>query len=399
MSIVNTEIGNLIIEGYESDYVYQTINKTHNYYENDILESWKKYIDKSRVIFDVGANIGNHSIFWSVKLKPEIIYSFEPFKPTFERLKSNIYNNNISNVKIVNKGVGEKKGLAIVKSFDETNYGSTALEYNEGINDNETIEIVDLDSFIKENNINSVDFIKIDVEGFEISVLKGMSMLLNNYKPDLWIEVGVDTYKVVFDLLLPLGYVIVDIEGFNVLFLHSSKHSKLDKVNDNKILEKMFYYLSRTNTYYKNYITTKQWLDKKNELLSKKDNEYKLLIDKYNLSVENYTKVKTMHEKQLIEIKALESQISEYKNIEKQLADERNMHKSNLMEYYIDLEKDEKLINELKINIQRLENQNNYLKHENSEYRRKLSLITDTKIGKIGLMLYHKMKKIRLRLK
>lgn len=415
MSVKNVQVDKLNIEGFDTDYVFQTIEKTHNYYEYEILNSWSKYFYNSQVIFDVGANIGNHSMYWSIKINPDIIYSFEPFVPNFERLKNNVTNNGIKNVKMINKGIGEKNGFASIKSFDETNYGSTSLKYNEGVNKDETdeIEIISLDSFIEEENIKSVDFIKIDVEGFEVSVIRGMLELLNKFKPDLWIEVGLDTFREIFEILMPLGYVLVDVEGFNVLLLHESRHNKIKEVEQNKILEKMFYYLNRTNSYYKNYITAKQWVEQKNKLLEQKTDDYNNLKDNYEIlnekfktSTENYNTVKTWHANLKEKYDAeknhsleLEKQVKHYENIEKLFKEETNSHADYLLEHYTELNSIIEFIKELKGNIQRLETQNSYLKHENSEYRRKLSKITDTRLGKIGLKVYYLFKKIRIKIK
>mgnify|MGYP000941360024 FL=1 len=112
MPISSTKIGEMVIEGFDSDYVFQTISKTNNYYEYEILNSWNKYLDNAKVIFDVGANLGNHTIYWWEKLSPDVIYSFEPYLPSFERLKSNIEKNGIKSVRTINKGVGERKGRA-----------------------------------------------------------------------------------------------------------------------------------------------------------------------------------------------------------------------------------------------------------------------------------------------
>ncbi len=385
MPISSTKIGKMVIEGFDSDYVFQTISKTNNYYEYEILNSWNKYLDNAKVIFDVGANLGNHTIYWWEKLSPDVIYSFEPYLPSFERLKSNIEKNGIKSVRTINKGVGERKGRASVQSFDDSNYGATSLKYEDELSSG-TIEIIDLDSFVGENNINSVDFIKIDVEGFELSVIKGMEKILDRHKPDLWIEVGTETFKQIFDILIPLGYVISDIEGFNVLLLNECRHDKIDEVDYYKVLNAMFYNLNRTNIYYKNYITSKQWLEVRNEALNKKIKEndeiksnYVGLKDKYDIEL------KQLNEKNQI--------------LQKQYEEEKGLHINDLTEYYQELKNEEELIKSLKSSIQKLEVQNSYLKAENSEYKRKLSKITDTWLGKIGLKAYRLLKRCKNKLK
>ena len=58
-----------------------------------------------------------------------------------------------------------------------------------------TVEQIKLDDFVEINNINFVDFIKIDVEGFEPFVLDGSTRTLEKFKPDLYIEISPAWFK------------------------------------------------------------------------------------------------------------------------------------------------------------------------------------------------------------
>ena len=96
MEISTVNIHNLTIEGFSGDYVFNTIKNTNNFYENDLLIRWKKYTDDAEIIFDVGANIGNHSLYWSINTDVSKIYSFEPYFPSYARLENNININNLA---------------------------------------------------------------------------------------------------------------------------------------------------------------------------------------------------------------------------------------------------------------------------------------------------------------
>lgn len=79
--------------------------------------------------------------------------------------------------------------------------------------EHEEIEAITLDYFVESNHINKIDLIKIDVEGFEMNVLRGMASLLKILKPDLLIEINSNTLaeqninpKSVFQYLYDLGY-------------------------------------------------------------------------------------------------------------------------------------------------------------------------------------------------
>jgi methyltransferase, FkbM family len=352
LKIEKTNVGDYIVEGYEKDYVFNTIKEIKNFYEISILDKWTPFFSNANIIFDVGANLGNHTLYWADRLKCERIFSFEPYKPTFDILKRNIVVNNLPNVTAVNKGVGKEKGVAGVAFFDESNLGSTTLKYMQNSDDN-SMEMIDLDSFVIENNIGNIDFIKIDVESFELQVLDGMKNILTTMKPDIWIEVGSETFNEVIKILGHHGYEYVDIEGFNMLFLNKSKHESLVRCSYDKILENMFIYLTKTNGYYKNYITAKKWVSDKNQ---------KIIL------LENKLQSESEKSKKLTEM---------------------------LIDIYGEINSGIQLFKENKAVIRKLESQNNYLKHENAEYRRKLSMITDTFAGKLGLKGYKILKKIK----
>ncbi len=265
-NIYTTEIENLVIEGIEGDYVFETIRNSHNFYENELLDKWFPYIKDSKVIFDIGANLGNHTLYWASKTDYERIYSFEPFYANYERLKNNIGANHFDNVFPINKGVGSCVGYSTVTAFSEENYGGTTLDIN--VKESGDIEIIDIDSFADENQLETIDFIKIDTEGFEESILSGLKETLSAYHPDLWIEVSQNSFQSVINLLEPMGYIIADIGGFNMLFLYSERHPDVHPVRIQYILEQNFYNLDRVNKYYSDYTTAKKWLSAKDDRLT-----------------------------------------------------------------------------------------------------------------------------------
>lgn len=377
MKTINTKVGNYVIEGYENDYVFQTINKTNNFYEVAILDKWTPKFSKAKVVFDIGSNLGNHTLYWADKLNYDAIYAFEPYKLTFEKLENNIKKNNLKNIFLVNKGVGNTNGFAHTSFIDQTNMGATTLEYSKQ-QDDDSMEIVSIDSFVAENDIKDIDFIKIDVESFEILVLEGMQKVLNQMKPDLWIEVTTETHKKIINDLKELNYVPVDIEGFNILFLNRCRHKDLNDYDSEIILKKMFAYLEKTNTYYNSYLKCKNWLEGKNKQLEKQTETYNILKEKYNNNLEVNNNLKENNKKLINEKEELASIIEKLVN---------------------DLNDEISILKENKALINKLETQKNYLKHENSEYRRKLSLITDTFIGKLGIKVYKILKKLKAKLK
>jgi len=377
-----TMIGNVSIEGYANEYIFETIKKNKNFYEIDILNKWMPIISNSKVIFDIGSNIGNHSIYWATYLDKVQIYAFEPYHDNFVILQSNVLNNKLDKqISIVEKGVGNYHGYAEVKNYDESNMGGTSFVYSE--NEHDTgVEIVDLDTFNTENSIERVDFVKIDTEGFEVLVLQGMNKVIKEYTPDIWVEVTYNTYQDVINKLEIEGYVLWDIEQFNLFFMHPNRHSNISAIYAGKLLDNFFLYLGKTNKYYKDYSVTKQWLENRNKSLEKLNIAYKAKSTSLeNLKISYETRIQKNEE-------LYQSNISMEKKEQQEL----------LFELELDmqiLEEQNELLKKLKQHISKLETQNSYLQVENREYRRKMSRITDTWQGKMLIKCYRILKRIK----
>ena len=413
MNIKKVIVNGLTIEGFDQDYIFQTIENAKDFYESVILNLWTPRLGNPQVIFDIGANIGNHTLFWELKLSPKKIYSFEPYSPNFARLQNNIRNNSLATVVPVNLGVGDHKGFANIKKFDENNFGSIELQYanNEDLDKSE-IKLIDIDSFVSEEKIDYVDFIKIDVEGFELSVLDGMRNLIVRDHPDLWIEVTENTCVQIMERLLVEGYKAVDVEAANILFLHESRHKGIVSYDSQKVLQLMFLYLSKTNAYYKNYLTAKDWLagaNKKLDLEKKRFTECAEDITRLGEEKKALEQRNSEHAERITRLekekKALEQRNSEYAERVTRLEEEKKALEQQNLEFAILIEdlvvqNDQSVGVLLKAQkeIQRLKIQNGHLNRENLEYRRKLSKITDTWYGRIGIICYKILKKIKNKL-
>jgi FkbM family methyltransferase len=125
------------------------------------------------IIFDIGSNIGIYTVKAARGCKGCTVYSFEPNPEVFGRLVKNIGLNNLSNVRAFNVGFAEKKAKAFMTVGGSTVLGRVSLEGGQF-----EVDIETLDSFVERENINKIDILKIDVEGFELSVLKGAGRAL-----------------------------------------------------------------------------------------------------------------------------------------------------------------------------------------------------------------------------
>jgi len=150
--------------------------------------------NKSFIIFDVGANKGQTIDFFLKIDKSAVIYAFEPNPILYNNL-INKYGPN-SNVHIFNMGVSNVNGELELKetvtdetsTFEELNYTSKYLQMKAnvlGIKKEEVVKkkynvkVTRLDDFIKKENIEKIDVLKIDTEGHELKCLKGLFPIMN----------------------------------------------------------------------------------------------------------------------------------------------------------------------------------------------------------------------------
>jgi FkbM family methyltransferase len=129
------------------------------------------------------------------------IWSFEPNFNNFSLLKQNI--KNLSNVNAFNFGIGSATGVVNFNKPQFNNYGAVSISPNgEDVN-----FVVKLDTIEFHNK--KITFIKLDVEGHEYSVIEGMSNILINHSPVIWLE---DYTKNSVRLLEDYGYSVIDFE-------------------------------------------------------------------------------------------------------------------------------------------------------------------------------------------
>ena len=137
-------------------------------------------------IIDAGANVGEYTERLLKYFDEKSIYSFEPLSSTFRTLKCNLGE---SRAKLINMALGEKDEMGIIY-YDKDDSTLSSLyqrdlrQYNTELTKTEEIQITSLDSFCEKEGINHISFLKMDVEGNEIRLLKGASNLLNNLAID-----------------------------------------------------------------------------------------------------------------------------------------------------------------------------------------------------------------------
>jgi FkbM family methyltransferase len=149
-------------------------NRNHDTYSNGEFTVLKKIVKfNPSVIIDGGANIGSYSLLINQLSPNPRVYSFEPVKSTFEKLKKNVAACN--NIIPVEKGLYKENCTKEINIFLSDTHSSLydiqGLPYESS--GKQTIELVSGDDFMKQNNISEIDFLKIDIEGSEYDAILG----------------------------------------------------------------------------------------------------------------------------------------------------------------------------------------------------------------------------------
>ena len=149
---------------------------------------------KDEIIIDVGANVGDTSIYWA-KLYGAKVLAFEPLSESYEIIRANISLNILDDF-ITPYNLALDDGTDI--SFD---IGGYMMNYS--INSFKKIKTERLDNF----NFNNISMIKIDVEGFELHVLRGAIESIKRNKPRIIIETySKELRKGTNEILSSVGY-------------------------------------------------------------------------------------------------------------------------------------------------------------------------------------------------
>jgi FkbM family methyltransferase len=165
-------------------------------YEKEYLEYFYSILGEDDIIIDIGANIGIFSILASKKVKSGLIFSFEPVGINYKRMLRNIEVNSIQNIKTFNLGLSNQNETLDI-NVPKQDPGESTLSpktctklflKNDQKISIEKAKFILFDQFFEEHMLKKVDIIKIDVEGAEYKVLKGMKNTLISHNPIVFIE-------------------------------------------------------------------------------------------------------------------------------------------------------------------------------------------------------------------
>lgn len=201
----------LSLDNYNDYLIFYGINNQNK----DIIYSLIKNGD---IVLDVGTNIGEVILNIAKNNNRGVVYGFEPVDYNFQKLEINISMNSFNNI-FINKVALSDKRETLFYTEKKGHSGGISMCKEEVKSTYKTINAITLDEFVKEKNIDKIDFIKVDIEGFEMNFLLGGKETIKRLKPKLFIEI--DEFKLIQQKSSPeklieeirsLGYKIINID-------------------------------------------------------------------------------------------------------------------------------------------------------------------------------------------
>ena len=196
---------------------YQQSNLYHgdNYhnYEQETVNFFRNLIQPNWTVFDCGAKTGYFTLLFSELCEQGVVHSFEPTN-TFDMLVSNVNYYQLNNIILNKKALGEKSGD--IEDYIYRIWGQDP--------EKQIYNFITIDEYCKQNNIQKLNLIKIDVDSYDFETLKGAIVTLNTLKPIVTVELNHalhlrnTTPQEVIDWMISLGYQQTNITDENYTF-------------------------------------------------------------------------------------------------------------------------------------------------------------------------------------
>lgn len=205
----------------DGDRLYEIYSKTHQWYEADLLAAIKER-QQGGTFVDVGANHGNHTVFFAVECQADKVISIEPYPGEYKILKANIAHNDLAAiVEPVPALVHPSWTSATLSSSTELAMPETWCYSQQALlREGGDTECVTLDELLADVQ---VDVIKVDVEEMGPAVLGTGAAMLERCRPLVAIEAEPSEEEAVAALLRPLGYEVIGVFCATPTFLWEAR--------------------------------------------------------------------------------------------------------------------------------------------------------------------------------
>jgi FkbM family methyltransferase len=190
---IQYDIGESIVLSLDDWIPYQLFLTGTYYSERYEAELFRRSVRPEMVVFDVGANIGFYTLQAAIRVGPfGQVHAFEPVLKTNRLLRENVELNGFHNVTINRAAVQQEEGSVTVFCADDTQTGTSSLRciMKNFAAVTENVGAISIDSYVEREHLSRVDLVKLDIEGSELSALRGMHRLLAKKRVAVLVEIS-----------------------------------------------------------------------------------------------------------------------------------------------------------------------------------------------------------------
>ncbi|HYM30408.1 MAG TPA: FkbM family methyltransferase [Candidatus Cybelea sp.] len=198
-------------------HLFKAVAKQHH---GELRPLLRRYIASDSIVLDVGAHAGQFAKLFAGLASRGRVYAFEPSAYALSLLRPMVRVRRLRNVTVIAAGLSDAPGEAVlalpVKRSGSLGFGLAHLGADESDGRprlQQTVPILTIDQFARSNDLARVDFIKADIEGWEIRMLHGGRETLARFRPAVLVELSSahlsragNRPEEAFALLGPLGY-------------------------------------------------------------------------------------------------------------------------------------------------------------------------------------------------
>ncbi len=186
-------------------------------YEPSSMKIWTQLCQESRVVLDIGANTGLFSLVAKATNPRTLVYAFEPIPRIYARLVRNSNLNQFS-INCMQIAASDTDGDGLIYDLPLDHHHHASLIRTEAAHASSLLIPINvqkkrLDTLVREEQIDQIDLMKIDVEGHEPQVLEGLGSCLSQMRPCMLVEIKrMEMAKRIEALLTGLDYAFFDID-------------------------------------------------------------------------------------------------------------------------------------------------------------------------------------------
>ncbi len=181
-------------------YIGETVRLYGEYSEAEV-DVFRRFVRASDVVIDAGALFGEHTLALAELCPRGSVLAFEPQRIPFQILCGNVQLNSMDNVDAAKCALGADDGVTKIMPLDPRRESPWGLTSPQLVTDGDAVRVRTIDGLF----LGRLDFIKIDVEGFEAQVLEGGRKTIERHQPVIYLEFNANR-EPLLSMLIGMGY-------------------------------------------------------------------------------------------------------------------------------------------------------------------------------------------------